>query len=234
MPAVHAALIGSYRTRNTGIMMSNYAAHVSWTEHAACQWNGQAHVLSVMNVEARVAQRRHARFHPLVYAARSMPGGSIGSPLERGAGVHADRSGLRQTRSKRVSAPPPPPAWVIIKAWVRSGTLGPYCGRPGPHTGGSGSHSRGSVRTRGGPGPTWRFGPYIQGSDTLPWGSELTVDALEYITFSGHVAAPEPSMWWGRVLLLAQSSHPRLGRVTVWPHAQLLYHVTKVVRGTLV
>jgi hypothetical protein len=129
---------------------------------------------------------------------------------------------------------PPPPAWVIIKAWVRSGTLGPYCGRPGPHTGGSGSHSRGSVRTRGGPGPTWRFGPYIQGSDTLPWGSELTVDALEYITFSGHVAAPEPSMWWGRVLLLAQSSHPRLGRVTVWPHAQLLYHVTKVVRGTLV
>jgi hypothetical protein len=34
-------------------------------------------------------------------------------------------------------------------------------------------------------------------------------------------------MWWGRMLLLAQSSHPRLGRVTAWPHAQLLYHATK-------
>jgi hypothetical protein len=60
-----------------------------------------------------------------------------------------------------------------------------------------------------------------------PMGSELTVDALEYLTFSGHVAAPEPPTWWGRMLLLAQSSHPRLGRVTTWPHAQLLYHATK-------
>jgi hypothetical protein len=100
-------------------------------------------------------------------------------------------------------------------------------GGPDPIQGGSGSHSRGPVHTRGGPGPTWRSGPYIRGSDTLPWGSGLTVDALEYITFSGHVAAPEPPMWWGRMLLLAQSSHPRLGRVTAWPHAQLLYHVTK-------
>jgi hypothetical protein len=72
-----------------------------------------------------------------------------------------------------------------------------------------------------GPDPTWRgpdpilgvrFAPmgvldltrrpslYIQGSDTFPWGSGLTVDTLEYIIFSGHVAAPEPSMWRGRVL----------------------------------
>jgi hypothetical protein len=29
-------------------------------------------------------------------------------------------------------------------------------------------------------------------------GSGLTVDALEYITFSSHVAAPEPSTWWGQ------------------------------------
>jgi hypothetical protein len=82
-------------------------AHVSWTEHAACQWNGQAHVLSVMNVKARVAQRRHARFCPLVYAAHSMPCGSIGSPSERGAGVYEDRSGSHQTRSGHVSAPDP-------------------------------------------------------------------------------------------------------------------------------
>jgi hypothetical protein len=41
------------------------------------------------------------------------------------------------------------------------------------------------------------------GSGTLPWGSGLTVDAFEYITFSGHVAAPNPPMWWGQALLLA-------------------------------
>jgi hypothetical protein len=45
-------------------------AHVSWTEHVACQWNGQAHVLTEMNAKARVAQRCHARFRPLAYAAQ--------------------------------------------------------------------------------------------------------------------------------------------------------------------
>ena len=74
---------------------------------------------------------------------------------------------------------------------------------------------------------TQRPGLYIQGSDTLPWGSGLTVNTLEYIIFSGHVAVPEPSTWWGWVLLLAQSSRPRLGRAMVWSHAQLLYHATK-------
>jgi hypothetical protein len=68
---------------------------------------------------------------------------------------------------------------------------------------------------------------YIQGSDTFPWGSGLTVDAFEYITFSGHVAAPEPPTWWRQVLLLAQSSRLRLGRVMVWSRVQLLYHTTK-------
>jgi hypothetical protein len=58
---------------------------------------------------------------------------------------------------------------------------------------------------------TQRPGLYIQGSSTFPWGSGLTVDTLEYIIFSGHVATPEPSTWWGRVLLLAQSSHSKLG-----------------------
>jgi hypothetical protein len=77
---------------------------------------------------------------------------------------------------------------------------------------------------------TRRPGLYIQGSDTFPWGSGLTVDTLEYIIFSGHVAAPEPSTWWGRVLLLAQSSRPRLGRAVVWSHAQLLYHTTTYSR----
>jgi hypothetical protein len=40
---------------------------------------------------------------------------------------------------------------------------------------------------------------YTQGSGTFPWGSRPTVDTLEYIVFSGHVAAPEPSTWRGRV-----------------------------------
>jgi hypothetical protein len=53
------------------------------------------------------------------------------------------------------------------------------------------------------PDLTRRFGLYIQGSDTFPWGSRLTVGTLEYIIFSGHVAVPEPSTWWGQVLLLA-------------------------------
>jgi hypothetical protein len=51
---------------------------------------------------------------------------------------------------------------------------------------------------------TWRSGLYIQGSGTFPWGSRLTVDTLEYITFTGHVAVPDPPMWWGQVLLLGQ------------------------------
>jgi hypothetical protein len=58
---------------------------------------------------------------------------------------------------------------------------------------------------------TRRPGLYIQGFGTFPWGSGLTDDTLEYIIFSGHVAALEPFTWWGRVLLLAKSSHPRLG-----------------------
>jgi hypothetical protein len=105
MSAIYAVLMGSYRTSNAGVMVSNCAAHVSWTECAACQWNGQAHVLSVM--KARVAQRRHTRFRPLAYAARSMPRGSIGAPPEWGAGVYADRSGAHQSRSGHVSASDP-------------------------------------------------------------------------------------------------------------------------------
>jgi hypothetical protein len=65
---------------------------------------------------------------------------------------------------------------------------------------------------------SWGSGLYIQGSGTFPWESGLTVDALEYITLSGHVAVPDPHMWWGQVLLLAQSSRPRLGRVMAWSH----------------
>ena len=148
MSAIHAALMGCYRMSNAGVMVSNCAAYVLWTEHAAYQWNGQAHMLSIMNAVARVAQRRHAGFRPLAYAARSMPRGSIEVSPERGAGVYADRSEAHQSRSGHVSAPYP--------TWALSKVLGPHCGRSRPHTEGSGSHSRGPVCTRGGPGPSWR------------------------------------------------------------------------------
>jgi hypothetical protein len=39
------------------------------------------------------------------------------------------------------------------------------------------------------------------GSGTFPWGSGPTVDTLEDIVLPGHVATPEPSTWWDRVLL---------------------------------
>jgi hypothetical protein len=115
----------------------------------------------------------------------------------------------------------PDPRLALIKAWVFSvpESRDPAVSGPDP--------------TQRGPEPilgvqfvpvevldlTWGPGLYIQGSGTFPWGSGLTVDTLEYIIFSGHVVAPEPSMWWGRVLLLAQSSRPRLGRAMVWSHA---------------
>jgi hypothetical protein len=50
---------------------------------------------------------------------------------------------------------------------------------------------------------TWRSGLYIQGFGTFLWRSRLTVDVLEYITFSRHVAATDLPMWWGQALLLA-------------------------------
>jgi hypothetical protein len=68
------------------------------------------------------------------------------------------------------------------------GGLDPIWGGSGLHMWRSWTNLRGS-------------GLYIQGSGALPWGSGLTVDALEYITFSGHVASPDPPMWWGQALL---------------------------------
>jgi hypothetical protein len=95
------------------------------------------------------------------------------------------------------------PAWVLFKDRVCSvlGPWDPILGGPDP--------------IRGGPNPIpgvrlvhvevldqpWRSGLYIQGSGTLPWGSGLTIETLGYITFSGHVAAPDPPMWWGQALL---------------------------------
>jgi hypothetical protein len=62
------------------------------------------------------------------------------------------------------------------------GTLGPHCGWPGPYTGVRFAHVEVLDQT-------WRPEQYIQGSDTFPWGSGLTGDISEYVTFSRHMAA---------------------------------------------
>jgi hypothetical protein len=61
----------------------------------------------------------------------------------------------------------------------------------------------------------------MQGSGTFPWGSGLTVDNLEYMVFSSHVVAPEPSTWWGRVLFTTRLE------IVVWAP-----RLSTVVRGT--
>jgi hypothetical protein len=112
------------------------------------------------------------------------------------------------------------PAWVLFKAWVYS-VLGPW----DPIVG-----SLDPIREGSNPIPgvrlahvevldqPWGSGLYIQGFGALPWGSGLTVDDVEYITFSGHVAASDPPVWWSRALLWTQNNRLRLGRVMVWSH----------------
>jgi hypothetical protein len=140
-----------------------------------------------------VAQRPHIRLRPLAYVTGSRPRGSIGSPPERGVEAYTVWSG-------HVSAPDP--RLALIKAWVFFvlESRDPAVSGLDP--------------TQRGPGPvpgvrlvpvevldiTLRSGLYIQGSSTFPWGSGPTIDTLKHIVFSSHVAAPEPSTWWGRVL----------------------------------
>jgi hypothetical protein len=69
--------------------------------------------------------------------------------------------------------------------------------------------------------PAWRSSPYMQGSDTFPWGSGPIVDTLGCIIIPGHVVAPEPSTWWGRVLFTTRLE------IAAWT---LRLHT--VVRGT--
>jgi hypothetical protein len=139
------------------------------------------------------AQRPYVRLRPLAYVTGSRPRGNIGSPPERRAEAYAVWSG-------HVSAPNP--RLALIKAWefFVSESRDLVVSGPDP--------------TQGGPGPVprvWfapmevldlarRSGLYIQGSDTFLWGSGPTIDTLEYIVFSGHVAALEPSTWrpWSR------------------------------------
>jgi hypothetical protein len=103
--------------------------------------------------------------------------------------VYADWSGSHQTRSGHVSAPDLRPGCVL--SWNLRTLLWavrtPYGGVRSVHVG---------VLDQ-----SWRSGLYILGSSTFPWGSGFTTTTLECITFSGHVAALDPPMWWGQALL---------------------------------
>jgi hypothetical protein len=150
----------------------------------------------------------------LAYVTRTMPRGSIGAPPERGAEAYAVWSGQVSALDPRLA---------LIKAWVFfvPESRDPDVSGPDP--------------TKRGPEPilgvrftpvevldlTRRFGLYIQGSDTFPWGSGPSVDTLEYIIFSVHVAAPEPSMWWGWVLFTTRLE------IAAW-----VSRLHTVVRGT--
>jgi hypothetical protein len=182
--------------------------------HITCQWNGQAARLIRNKCRGRAAQRPYVRLRPLAYVTGSRPRGSIGAPPERGAEAYMVWSG-------HVSAPDL--RLALIKAWVFfvPESRDPAVSGPDP--------------TQRGPEPilgvqfapvevldlTLRSGMYTQGSGTFPWGSGPTVDTLEYIVFSGHVAAPEPSTWWGRALFTTRLE------IAAW-----VSRLHTVVRGT--
>jgi hypothetical protein len=155
----------------------------------------------------RVAQRPYVWLRPLAYVTGSWPHGSIGFPPERGAEAYA-------IWSEHVSAPDPRLALIKVRVLLLLESrdlvvsdLGPTQGGPGPISGVQ------SVLAEV-LDPAWRFELCIQGSDTFPWGSRPTVDTMEYIVSSGHVAAPVLPMWRGQALfatwLEAAAWTPRL------------------------
>jgi hypothetical protein len=159
--------------------------------HITCQWNVQAARLIRNKCRGRVAQGPYVRLRPPAYVTGGRPRGSFGSPHEQGAEAHTVWSG-------HVSAPDSClaliKAWVffVLESWDRavSGLDSAHRG-PGPVPGVWFKPVEVLDLTR-------RSGLCMQGSGAFPWGSGPTVDTLEGIVFSGHVAAPEPSTWWGR------------------------------------
>jgi hypothetical protein len=136
------------------------------------------------------AQRPYVRLRSLAYVTGSWPRGCIGSPPERGAEAYAIWSG-------HMSAPDPRLALIKVRVLLLLESrdlvvsdLGPTQGGPGPVSGVQ------SILVEV-LDPAQKFRPCIQGSSTFLWGSRPTVDTMEHIVFPGHLAALEPSTWWG-------------------------------------
>jgi hypothetical protein len=165
--------------------------------HITCQWNGQAARLIHNKCRDRPAQRPYVKLRPLAYVTDSGPRGSIGSPPERGAEAY-------MAWSKHVSAPDP--RLALIKAWVFFVPESWDPAESGPDPTHSGPDPILGIRLApaGVPDLSWRSGLYIQRSDTLLWGPGLTVDTLEHIVFSGHMAVSELSTRWDWVLFTTQ------------------------------
>jgi hypothetical protein len=104
-----------------------------------------------------------------------MPHGSNGSPLERGAGVYADRSRTHQTRSGHVSALDPCLGPVQGPSMFCPRTLGPHCGWPGPIRGGGPAPIPGVRLPFQGSGlHTWRSWTNLGGPDCISRGPALS------------------------------------------------------------
>jgi hypothetical protein len=161
--------------------------------HIACQWSGQAARLIRNKCRGRAAQRPYVRIRLLAYVMDSGPRGSIGSPPERGAEAYTAWPG-------HMSAPDLPPGLQQGPGILCPRIPGPCCEWPRPHTEGSGTHPRGPVRACGGPRPYPEVWSVYTRVRHFLMGSGPTADILEDIVFSGHVAAPEPTAWWGRAL----------------------------------
>jgi hypothetical protein len=161
--------------------------------HITCQWNGQVTRFIHTKCRDRAAQRPHVRLRPLAYVTGSRPRGSIGAPPERVAEAYVVWFG-------HVSTPYPRLALIKAQVFFVLEPRDPAVSGPDP------------IQEGPRPVPGVRFvpvavldlarrsGPYMQGSGIFPWGSGPIVDTLEDIALSGHVAAPEPPTWWGRVL----------------------------------
>jgi hypothetical protein len=141
----------------------------------------------------RVAQRPHARLRPLAYVTGSWPHGSIGTSPERGAKAYV-------IWSRHMSAPDPRLFLIKVRVLLLLESrdlvvsdLDPTQGGPGPVPGVQPILAE--VLD-----PAQRSSLCIQGSDTFPWGSGPTVDTMEYIVSSSHVAAPVLPTWWGQAL----------------------------------